>query len=110
MATIAVIGTGLDRVYPPEHRGLAAEVRVSGCLVSELPPGTPPLARHFPLRNRIISGLSRAVVDTMEARLVERGEHAWLSVTDPSACGAWAVTTSSHPSANTRPASSSSNA
>jgi DNA processing protein len=60
--TMAVLGSGLDRVYPPEHRGLAAEVRVSGCLISELPPGTPPLPRHFPLRNRIISGLSRAVV------------------------------------------------
>jgi len=60
--TLAVLGSGLDRVYPPEHRGLAADVRASGCLISELPPGTPPLARHFPMRNRIISGLARAVV------------------------------------------------
>lgn len=61
--TIAVLGSGLDRVYPNEHRGLAREIWDCGSLViSEFAPGTPPLQYHFPLRNRIISGLSRAVV------------------------------------------------
>lgn len=60
--TIAVLGCGADVVYPRQHSTLAAEVRRAGALVSELPPGTPPLPRHFPLRNRIISGLARAVV------------------------------------------------
>lgn len=60
--TIAVLGTGVDVVYPREHAALAAQIAASGLLVTELPPGTPPLAGHFPRRNRIISGLSRAVV------------------------------------------------
>jgi DNA processing protein len=61
-ATIAVLGSGLDRVYPAEHAELAREVAGSGLLLSEFPPGAPPLAFHFPLRNRLISGLSLAVV------------------------------------------------
>ena len=61
-STIGVLGCGVDVVYPPEHRGLAGEMRRSGALLSELVPGTPPLAHFFPLRNRIISGLARAVV------------------------------------------------
>jgi DNA processing protein len=60
--TIAVLGSGVDVIYPREHRSLAQDVRQAGGLVSELPPGTPPLPHHFPLRNRLISGLSRAVV------------------------------------------------
>ncbi len=60
--SVAVLGSGVDVIYPPEHRELAAEVALTGCVVSELPPGTPPRARHFPLRNRLISGLSLAVV------------------------------------------------
>jgi DNA processing protein len=60
--TIAVLGCGADVVYPAEHRGLYNRVSEAGAVVAELPPGTPPLPMHFPLRNRIISGLSRAVV------------------------------------------------
>jgi DNA processing protein len=60
--TIAVLGSGLDRIYPREHAALAREIARDGLVVSEYPPGTPPLAFHFPMRNRLISGLSRAVV------------------------------------------------
>ena len=60
--TIAVLGAGLDVVYPPEHAPLAEEIVGRGLLVSELPPGTTPRPAYFPLRNRLISGLSRAVV------------------------------------------------
>jgi DNA processing protein len=60
--TIAVLGSGVDVMYPPEHDGLARDIAVRGAVISELVPGTPPQPHLFPLRNRIISGLVRAVV------------------------------------------------
>jgi DNA processing protein len=60
--TIAVCGTGLDRVYPAEHATLAASIGARGALVSEFPAGMPPLALNFPQRNRLMSGLSRGVL------------------------------------------------
>jgi DNA processing protein len=60
--TVGVLGCGADVVYPREHASLAARIRAEGALASEFPPGMPPLAHHFPMRNRIISGLARAVV------------------------------------------------
>lgn len=56
--TIAVVGTGLDRVYPPQHLELAHRIAQHGLLLSEFAPGMPPLPDNFPLRNRIIAGLS----------------------------------------------------
>ncbi|RPI30929.1 MAG: DNA-protecting protein DprA [Chloroflexota bacterium] len=60
--TLAVLGSGVNRVYPPEHRRLAEQIIARGALISDYPPGTPPDAGNFPPRNRIISGLSMAVV------------------------------------------------
>jgi DNA processing protein len=60
--TIGVLGCGIDRVYPAEHRDLARDIEHAGAIVSEFPVGVPPLPHHFPLRNRIIAGLSAAVV------------------------------------------------
>jgi DNA processing protein len=61
-ATIAVLGSGVDRIYPVEHLGLSRRIAAKGVLISELGPGAPPLAEHFPLRNRIISGISLGTV------------------------------------------------
>ena len=60
--TVAVFGCGVDVIYPREHAPLAERIRERGAIVSEFPPGTPPLKGHFPQRNRIISGLSLGVV------------------------------------------------
>jgi len=60
--TIGVLGCGIDVVYPAENRRLYAEMAVNGAIISEFPSGTRPAAEHFPRRNRIISGLSQAVV------------------------------------------------
>ena len=60
--TWAFLGNGLDQIYPPENRKLAQRILENGALLSEFIPGTPPEARHFPARNRLISGCSRGVV------------------------------------------------
>jgi DNA processing protein len=61
-ATLAILGSGPDVIYPPEHRDLAISLCQDGAVASELGPGAPPLPEHFPLRNRLISGISLAVV------------------------------------------------
>jgi DNA processing protein len=73
--TLGIMGSGVDVIYPPEHASLAREMQQHGAVVSELVPGTPPLPQFFPLRNRIISGLSRAVV------VIEAGEKSGSLIT-----------------------------
>ena len=60
--TIAVLGSGVDQIYPAEHKNLADEIMSSGAVISDYPPGTKPEATNFPPRNRIISGLSRSTI------------------------------------------------
>ena len=66
--TVAVVGTGLDQVYPRQHHGLAQEIAEHGWVLSEQPVGSKPLPHHFPLRNRLIAGLSQGVL-VVEAAL-----------------------------------------
>jgi DNA processing protein len=73
--TIGVLGSGVDKIYPPEHRQLAEQMMKSGGIVSDYAPGTPPDASNFPPRNRIISGLSLAVV------VIEAGETSGALIT-----------------------------
>lgn len=68
LATVAVVGTGLDRVYPGRHRELARRIAAHGLIVSEYPLGTGPLPGNFPKRNRLIAGLSRGTL-VVEAAL-----------------------------------------
>ncbi|RZL54476.1 MAG: DNA-protecting protein DprA [Variovorax sp.] len=68
LATVAVVGTGLDRIYPARHHALAHRISARGLIVSEFPLGTPPLNQNFPKRNRIIAGLSRGTL-VVEAAL-----------------------------------------
>ncbi|WP_027718401.1 DNA-processing protein DprA [Desulfovirgula thermocuniculi] len=73
--TVAVLGCGPDVVYPPENRRLMDQIVAGGAVVSEFPPGAPPEPWHFPVRNRLISGLSQATV------VVEAGEKSGALIT-----------------------------
>ena len=73
--TVGVIGTGLDVVYPKEHKKLTDEVAENGAVVSEFPLGTPPLAQNFPYRNRVLSGLCFGIL------VVEASEHSGSLIT-----------------------------
>ncbi|MCS6994457.1 MAG: DNA-processing protein DprA [Anaerolineales bacterium] len=73
--TLAVLGSGVDKIYPPEHRALAGQITTQGAVLSDYPPETPPDSVNFPPRNRIISGLSLAVV------VVEAGDTSGALIT-----------------------------
>lgn len=73
--TIAVLGSGIDQIYPPENSKLVEKIVSNGAIISDYPPGTPPDSANFPPRNRIISALSRAVI------VVEAGENSGALIT-----------------------------
>ena len=73
--TIGILGSGVDKIYPPEHLKLAEQMMERGAIISDYAPGTPPDASNFPPRNRIISGLSLAVV------VIEAGETSGALIT-----------------------------
>lgn len=73
--TLAVLGSGVDKLYPPEHRAMAEQIMARGAVLSDYAPGTPPDSANFPPRNRIISGLSMAVV------VVEAGDTSGALIT-----------------------------
>lgn len=73
--TIAVLGSGIDVCYPPEHLTLAREIVKKGCIFTEYPPGTQPRGYNFPVRNRLISGMCEATV------VIEAGENSGALIT-----------------------------
>jgi DNA processing protein len=73
--TLAILGSGLDQIYPPEHKGLAERIMSQGAVLSDYPPGTPPDGSNFPPRNRIISALAKAVV------VIEAGQKSGALIT-----------------------------
>jgi DNA processing protein len=73
--TIAVVGTGLEKTYPKEHKQLEDEIIANGAVISEFPLGTPPLPQNFPYRNRVLSGLCLGVM------IVEAAEHSGSLIT-----------------------------
>src|SRR5262249_39043737 len=73
--TIAVVGTGLETIYPKEHKKLEEEIIAHGAVISEFPLGTPPLPQNFPYRNRVLSGLCFGVM------IVEAAEHSGSLIT-----------------------------
>jgi DNA processing protein len=73
--TVAVLGSGLDRIYPPEHAPLARRIAERGAVLTEYAPGTPPRPGHFPRRNRLLAALARVVV------VVEAGERSGALIT-----------------------------
>ena len=73
--TIAVLGSGIDIIYPPEHQQLAARIAQKGLIISEFPPGASPSPRNFPIRNRVVSGMS------LGSLVIEAGERSGSLIT-----------------------------
>lgn len=73
--TVAVMGSGPDIIYPPENRRLYNDILASGTIITEFPPGTPPLRKNFPVRNRIISGICSGVI------IIEAGKRSGALIT-----------------------------